>query len=142
MRERIGMDLYHELRMRKMIIVEDDTLLKDSLSLFFRSKGCEVSAFENAENALEAMETERFGVVIADQWLPGMDGVSLLNRAWEMESDAIRILITGIPNPGILDEANRSGVDDFILKPFTPDEIEASLWRLIRRRNTKAADAP
>ena len=32
MRERIGMDLYHELRMRKMIIVEDDTLLKDSLS--------------------------------------------------------------------------------------------------------------
>lgn len=135
------MDLYGNERMRKMIIVEDDTLLKDSLSLFFRSKGCEVSAFENAEDALEAMGKERFGIVIADHWLPGMDGLALLTRANEIAPDSIRVLITGQPNAGMAEKANRTGVDDFILKPFTPEEIEAALSRLILQRNEFAADA-
>jgi len=131
--ERTGMALYHELRVKKMIIVEDDTLLKDSLSLYFRSKGCEVSAFENAENALEAMGKDRFGVVIADHRLPGMDGLTLLARTEEIAPDAIRILITGHPNTGMAEKANRTGIDGFILKPFTPEEIEETLYRLIRQ---------
>jgi len=134
------MDLSAELRGKKMALVENDTLLKDSLSLFFRSKGFDLDAFETAEEALEAMEKEKFGIVISDQWLPGMDGLALLARAEEIAPDSIRILITGEPHTLMVEKANRTGVDDFILKPFTTDEIEASLWRLIRQRDTKAAD--
>ena len=134
------MDLSAELRGKKMALVENDSLLKDSLSLFFRSKGIDLVAFETAEEVLGAMEQERFGVVVSDHCLPGMDGVSLLNLVGEIEPDTIGILITGHPNPGSIGEAKRAGVGEFILKPFTPDEIEASLWRLIRQRNTKAAD--
>lgn len=124
-----------------MVIVEDDVLLKDSLSLFFRSRGCEVSAFETAEEALEAMDRNWCGVVISDHWLPGMNGLSLMEQVREMAPGTIRILITGEPKAGMADEADRSGVDDFILKPFTPEEIEAVLERHVGWGRRGAADA-
>lgn len=140
-RIRAEMDLYDNERIRKMVIVEDDILLKDSLCLYFQSKGCEVSAFESAEDALEAMGRDRYGVIISDHWLPGMDGLSLMDRVLEISPETVRILITGQPEAGIAEEAIRAGVDDFILKPFTPEEIEEVLERHVGRGRKGAADA-
>ncbi len=123
-----------------MIIVEDDALLKDSLCLYFASKGCEVSAFETAEEALEAMGTDRFGMIISDHWLPGMDGLSFLERVREIAPETVRILITGQPEAGMAEEAIRAGIDDFILKPFTPKEIDAVLGRHVGRERNETAD--
>lgn len=135
------MDLYDNERIRKMVIVEDDILLKDSLCLYFRSKGCEVSEFETAEDALEAMGRDRYGVIISDHWLPGMDGLSLMERVREIAPETIRILITGQPEAGMAEEAIRAGIDDFILKPFTPEEIEVVLARHVGWERKDAADA-
>jgi len=121
-----------------MLIVEDDRLLKESLALFFKIRGCKVAAFESSEEALTAIGKDRFDIVIADQMLPGMNGLAFLAKVSVIRPGASRILITGQPSLALVKEAERQGVDDFLRKPFTPEEMEKSIRRLAVLRRTAA----
>lgn len=93
------MTLYERLSTLKMIVVEDDPLLRNAMLQFFQSKGCVVRAFSNAAEAMRAMEEERFDVVISNHYLPGLDGVTFLMRTSRLQPETVRILLTEYPNP-------------------------------------------
>jgi len=125
--------LYESLTALNMILVEGDPLLSDALLQFFRTKGCPVLVFSSAEKALQAMEKDRFDVVISDHSLPGLDGVTFLMRARRLQPDTIRILLTDYPPPMAAHSHQRgqTNIDDVIRKPLTITELESSLRRLL-----------
>lgn len=129
------MNFYKWLIELKVCIVENDDLLRDSMALFFRTKGCPVQAFGSAEEASPAMESLPPDIVICDHGLPGMDGMTLLSRFGAGHPEAVKILISAQPNARLAEEARRAGVDEYLLKPFSIEEIERTLSRRFRSRS-------
>ncbi len=127
------MDLFQKLRKMKMLLIDDDEWIRDSLSTYFDSEGCSLVALETAEDGLVALEDHSYDIIIADYRLPGMNGLEFLERAdgKNLNRDPIKILITAYGSDQVLDEVNKLGIDDFIAKPFSTATIEASLCRLI-----------
>ena len=134
------MDLYEKLRGLKMAMVEDDTVLRESMVLFFRTKGCAVAGYTDAVSAMEAFRKGFPDIVISDLFLPGPDGLTLLRRIGELHRGTFRILITGNPSPEITRDVDEAGIDDFLLKPFTAEELEDALRQLLARRKNGMED--
>ena len=115
----------------KMLLVEDDKWIRDSLRLFFQGEGCHLSTFESAEEGLAVLENETYDIIMSDYRLPGMDGLTFLNRIQASHPETRTILMTAYGNEKILSEAKRIGVNEFIEKPFTSDVVEESLRRIM-----------
>jgi CheY-like chemotaxis protein len=115
----------------KIMLVDDDEWIRDSLSLFFEAEGCNLLTLETAEEGIEAVKQQAFDIVISDYKLPGMDGLEFLRRVKEKQPNAFEILITAYANREICEEAKMVGVQDIIPKPFTSEDVETSLARII-----------
>lgn len=126
------------IRGTRIMLVEDDALLRDSLSIFFRTKGCALRAFPDAEAAIEGLGTEPLDVVISDHVLPALDGLSFLRCAEGLNPEAVRILITAYPGGGLSAETTRAGVDAFLEKPFTAEILEKAIAEQLGRRRRGA----
>jgi DNA-binding NtrC family response regulator len=124
------MSVFSKLKKLKILLIDDDEWIRDSMSLFFEAEGCQILALETAEEALEALLRQEYDIVICDYKLPGMDGLAFLKQVQKIQSDAITILITAYKTDALLSEAKKIGIHDFIPKPFTSETIEASLSRL------------
>lgn len=127
------MNLFDKLRLMKLFLVEDDQWIRDSLSIFFEGEGCHLMAYENAEDALEAL-TEDPDIFIVDYKLPGMDGLEFFKRIQTSHSRAGKILITAYLNNGVVSKAVSMGIENFIQKPFTIKTLEESLSRLVEEQ--------
>jgi CheY-like chemotaxis protein len=125
------MDIFNRIKNMKILLVDDDEWIRDSLSLFFEAEGCNLLAFETAEEAIEAVKQQSYDIVISDYKLPGMDGLEFLRRVKEKQPNAFEILITAYANREICEEAKMVGVRDIIPKPFTSEDVETSLARVI-----------
>jgi len=131
------MELFNELREMKILLVDDDEWIRDSMSLFFEAEGCHLTALETAEEGLEALQKQDFDIIITDYRLPGMDGLDFLKRIYDPLSHSIKILITAYGNHEVVAEASKLGVQDFIEKPFTSDIIEGALSSLVKAQKHK-----
>ena len=131
------MDLFSKLREMKILLIDDDEWIRDSLSLFFENEGCHLMALETAEEGLEELDRKAYDIVITDYKLPGMDGLEFLKRINRSHPDLLTILITAYGSKDVFLKAEKTRVQDFIDKPFTVEIIEDSLSRLIRNREQK-----
>ena len=125
------MDIFDRIKNMKILLVDDDEWIRDSLSLFFEAEGCNLRTFKTAEEGMEAVKQQAYDIVISDYKLPGMDGLEFLRQVKEKQPNAFEILITAYANCEILKEAEMMGVKDIIPKPFTSEDVETSLARVI-----------
>ena len=125
------MDIFDRIKNLKILLVDDDEWIRDSLSLFFEAEGCNLLAFETAEEGMEAVNQQTYDIVISDYKLPGMDGLEFLRRVKEKQPHVFEILITAYANGEICKEAKMMGVRDIIPKPFTSEDVETSLTQII-----------
>lgn len=123
-----------ELSGIRVAIVEDDALLRESLALFLRMKGCRVETFGSAEEADDPARLGEFGVVISDFLLSGEDGLSFLRRVRKANKDVTTVIITAHGNRDFLGEVGRSGIDAYLPKPISTEELEGTLKRLTEKR--------
>ena len=128
------MDLFTKLKEMKILLIDDDEWIRDSLSLFFESEGCHITALETAEEGMTELMEQVYDIIIVDYRLPGMDGLEFLKRIREYHPNALKILITAYGSKEVVSEAYKIGVQDFIEKPFTTKAIEESLSDLIEKR--------
>ena len=136
--QRAKMDLFSKLKSMKVLLIDDDEWIRDSLSLFFEGEGCHLLALENAEEGMEALRGQAYDIIIADYRLPGMDGLEFLKRIQGTHPHAMKILITAYRDEEVISGAIRTGIQDFIEKPFTTRTIEDCLCRLIENRERKS----
>ena len=127
------MDLFNKLKNMKILLIDDDEWIRDSLSLFFESEGCNLKALERAGEGLKTLRNENYDIIIVDYRLPDMDGLEFFKRIQESHPNAFKILITAYGSKELLSKAMEMGVHDFIEKPFTSETIEESLSRLINK---------
>jgi len=130
------MDLFNRLENLKTLLIDDDEIIRDSLVLAFRNKGCYLLAVETAEEGLEALRKERFDIIIADYILPGMDGIEFLKLATRSHPNTVNIIITAYADD-IASEAFSIGVHDFMQKPFSLEKLVESLVLSIEKREEK-----
>ena len=125
------MDFCELLKQTKILLIDDDQYIRNSLVFYFKKKTLAFTALETAEEALELLKTEKYDVVICDYKLPHMDGLDFLFKLYELQPEAQRIFITAFATDEVAIRAGGIGIDDFIEKPFTTKDIEESLKRLL-----------
>ena len=136
-KKRLSMDLFRELREIKILPIDDDEWIRDSMSLFFEGEGRRIKALETAEEGLKELKSEAYEIIVVDYKLPGMNGLDYFEQIQELYPYAIRLLISAHGNNEVVHKAKALGIHDFIEKPFTSETIEESLSRLIETSEQK-----
>jgi len=135
------MDQFVTIKGKKVLLIDDDEWIRDSLGMFFKSEEMHIDAVETAEEGITALSRQRYDIIITDYRLPGMDGLKFLKRVQESNPDSFKILITAYGSRDVISAAAELGVDDYIEKPFTTKTIEDALSRLISKRGKAARTA-
>jgi len=134
------MDPFDKLKKMKMLLIDDDEWIRDSLCIYFESRGCNLKVLETAEEGVEALKKQAYDIIITDYRLPGMDGLEFLRRIQDSHPQAMKILITAYRSEDVLSKAIRIGIHDFIDKPFTAKTIEDSLSRFLQEQKRNSTD--
>jgi len=118
--------------MPKVLVVDDDPSMRGFLKMAIAPKASRVDVAENAANALEAIESGNYDIILCDIWMPGCSGMELLSMARQSKWDVGFILATGQVQIEQIIEALHLGASDFLLKPFTIVTLEQSVSRAFR----------
>jgi len=117
----------------RVLVVDDDPLVRRSCERIF-GQGYDVRLAENGREGLEMLSNESFDLAMFDLKLPDMDGIDILREAPDRFPDVPVIIITGYSTIKSAVEAIKMGAFDYVAKPFTPDELEASVEKALRQR--------
>ena len=110
--------------MKPILIVEDETIMRESLRDWLADEGYQVETVEQGEEALEAIAHQDFGVVILDLKLPGKDGLEVLKEAKAQSPQLEGIIVTAYPSVSTAVEAMKIGALDYLSKPFDLNDLE------------------
>lgn len=133
------MDLFSKLSALRILLIDDDELIRDSLSLFFEGEGCRLVALETAEQGMEALRRKDFDIIIADYILPDMDGLAFFKHVQPFHPQAVKVLISAYGSEAVVAEAKQAGIQNFIDKPFTSETLEACLYRVVEKKGASAS---
>jgi len=114
----------------KILVVDDEAIVRESLRDWLSDVGHQVLIAEDGPRALEIIEEEKPGIVIADLVMPGMDGIELLKKAKEISPNIEVIIITAYGSIPTAIAAMREGAYDYIEKPFCPEMAELLVEKL------------
>jgi len=112
-----------------ILIVDDDSGVRDSLREFLESAGYDVHAFESPQSLLEWEALEVATCLIADIRMPGMDGLTLQEEIVMRKIALPVIFITGHGDVPLAVRAMKAGAVDFVEKPFDADVLLASIQK-------------
>ena len=126
---------------KHILVVDDDTLLRRSLSLQLEQAGYRVSPSENAEDALAIAQRDRPDLILLDIGLPGMDGLEAMQQ-FQKDMDVPIIFVTARRRELDTILGLELGADDYITKPFNPDVLLAHVKAVLRRSARPAESAP
>ncbi len=121
----------------RILLIEDDTLIGDGLTVGLGKLGFTVDWFTDGHDGREALLQAPYDAVVLDLGLPGIDGLSIL-KEWRLGRRKEPVLI--LTARGDVDQrviGLESGADDYLAKPFALAEVAARLKALIRRRNDR-----
>jgi len=118
--------------MAKVLIVDDERSIRETLGEFAREIGHEVFVASEAEEALEIVARSLPDVIVSDIVLPRVDGMALLERIHRIAPDAQVIMITGEPTVDTAADAVRQGAFDYLSKPVSRDEIQSDIESALR----------
>jgi two-component system NtrC family sensor kinase len=118
------------------ILVVDDSVAIVSLlaNEILPLGGYHVTAAYSGEEGLEAMESADPDLILCDLEMPGISGLDMLRSVQEKRGDIPAIMMTAFGSEAVATQALRMGVKDYIVKPFTTDEILASIERALAER--------
>jgi len=119
---------------RRVLIVEDEPRLRAMLVRALQDMEFTASAVGSAEEGLRRLEQEESDIVLTDLNLPGMGGLELCRVVRERWPGRQLIILTGYGDLDAAKQAIRMDVADFLTKPCSLSDLEASLDRAVRRR--------
>jgi two-component system cell cycle response regulator len=113
----------------KILVAEDDRDSRELLIWILEKLGYQVVAVENGKEAWEVFRRGRFRLVISDVLMPELDGLELCRRIRKHQQSKYTyvIIITALIGKKDYLEGMEAGADDFVTKPFDPDELKARL---------------
>ncbi|MEM8835619.1 MAG: sigma-54 dependent transcriptional regulator [Planctomycetota bacterium] len=127
----------------RMLVVDDDPVVADSLVAFLREEGYRAQGVYHPDEALALLQTangekgvpeDRFGVVITDASMPKTDGLALLRTVRERYEDVAVVMLTGYGTIESAVDAIRAGAVDYLAKPVVDAELRMALERALRHQ--------
>src|SRR6266511_359241 len=118
----------------RILIVDDEAVVRESLGNWFRDEGYTVDVAESAKVALEKLSGNSWDVFLLDIRMPGIDGLELQRKLKEAQQDATVIIMTAYASVETAVEAMKQGAYDYIIKPFDPDDLEHTIRNAIERK--------
>ena len=118
----------------RILIVDDEAVVRDSLGDWFRDEGYDVDTAESAKVALEKIAHANWDIFLLDIRMPGIDGLELQRKLKEAQPDATFIIMTAYASVESAVEAMKQGAYDYIIKPFNPDDLEHTIQKAIERK--------
>ncbi|MFP4517837.1 MAG: response regulator [Oceanicaulis sp.] len=119
-------------RASHILVVDDDNRIRELLTKFLRARGLRVSAAPDGEKALALLTQIRFDLVILDVMMPGVDGFQVTETVRET-SDTPILLLTARGEPEDRIKGLSLGADDYLAKPFEPEELVLRAEAILRR---------
>ena len=119
--------------MSKILLLEDDANLNETVTEFLVEEGYEVVSVYDGEEAQEKLYESRYDLLLLDINVPGIDGLNLLKESREQGVVAPAIYITSMDSVDDLERGFESGCDDYIRKPFALKELKIRIDTLLKR---------
>ena len=124
----------------RILIVDDDEALRDSLELVLYSEGYTVVSADTGEAALARIEEHPVDVVLCDLRMPGIDGFELMPQIARHLPDVPIVLMSAYGTQDLAVEAMRRGAYDYLAKPFQPTEVVLTLKKAYEREKLRKAN--
>jgi len=116
---------------KRILIVDDDRAMRMALSESLESCGYSLETAENGHDALGLFSQGNFDLVVTDMRMPGMTGIEVLRGVKNMSPETPVILITAYGTVGTAVEAMKEGAAEFIMKPFSLEDIESAVKNVL-----------
>ncbi|UCB52010.1 MAG: response regulator [Candidatus Zixiibacteriota bacterium] len=114
-----------------VLVVDDENTVCNSCRKILTQEGYNVEIALSGEEALNKVKGNGFDVVIADWKMPEIDGIEVARRIKKEKPNIAVIMITGYPSVESSIKAVRAGVSDYVLKPFSPQELSDAMTRAL-----------
>ena len=128
------MEYIYSQESARILVVDDERVIRDILSDFLSSEGFRVTTMEDGQSALEELETQPYDLVITDLMMPRMGGIELLEEIKRRKFSLITIIMTGFGTVETSIQAMKQGAHDYILKPFKVDEMLQVIKRALEKQ--------
>ncbi len=121
----------------KILIVDDEKIIRESLFHWFENEGYQVVIAEDGESGLAKFKNEKFDLVLIDMKLPGINGLQLLKEIKDIDSEVIVIMITAFASVPSAITAFKEGAYDYVTKPVDPDELTHIVKKALEEKALK-----
>lgn len=118
----------------KILIIDDEEVVLDSCTQILKSGDYHIETAQNGETGIKVVQELKPDLVYVDLKMPGMSGFEVLEKINEIDPTIVSIVITGYATVSSAVEAMKKGADDFLPKPFTPDELRLITQRGLEKR--------
>jgi|TARA_R110000868_G_scaffold16350_7_gene73567 DNA-binding response OmpR family regulator len=116
----------------KILIVDDEPLIRDALAFKLTKDGYDVDTAEDGEKAIQKIESEEYQIIISDIMMPFISGFELVKILKERGTDAPVLMLTSLNSETAVLKAFDLGADDFMTKPFSPNELSVRIKKLLK----------
>ena len=124
---------------RKVLWVDDEIDLLRPHVLFLKEKGYNVSTTTNAEDAIELIKNSEFDIVLLDEMMHGMDGLTALNEIKDIKPGLPVIMVTKSEEESLMEEAIGGKIGDYLTKPVNPSQILAVCKKILDSKQIEGA---
>jgi len=124
-------------RMLRILLVDDEEIVFQTVGDYLRDSGHEVDEARDGASAAEQIETHDYDLALVDVRMPGMDGLTLLEKVQGIRPELPIVIITGHGNMEIVIQALRLGAADFLTKPIKFLELDAMLEKSVQIRTLR-----
>ncbi|MCC8955454.1 response regulator [Bradyrhizobium sp. Pear77] len=128
------------MTMRRILVIDDDAAIRDSLAFLLDVSGFCVATYETANGFLGDVASGPVDCIVSDIRMPGMSGLELIRKLKADRVDYPVILITGHGDVSLAVDAMKTGAVDFIEKPFEDEVLLRAINSALEARPTKPAD--
>ena len=126
--------------MDRILIIEDDPETAVAIRAEAEALGCQTDHRDTLPSGIEAATTGQYNVIVLDRMLPGGDGVDAMARIRAGGSTAMILILSALGRAANRVEGLEKGADDYLPKPFEPEELRARLRALLRRGTIQVLD--
>jgi signal transduction histidine kinase len=123
----------------KIIIIDDERRMCESLAALLTGDGYSVQTFQQSQDAIEVIRRERVDLVVTDIKMPNMDGMEILRQVKEVDEGIPVILMTGFASLDTAIDAVALGAYDYLLKPVEFSHFELAVNRALDKRRSDLA---
>lgn len=124
----------------QLLLVEDERRLSEALSHILKRKGYGIEIASDGETGLDMAATGVYDILILDRMLPRRDGISLLKEFRRLGFDTPVLFLTAKDTPNDRVEGLDAGADDYLIKPFSTEELLARIRALTRRKHKELGE--